>query len=135
MMTPPTISGNKIFPEKWLHATVASDAQGQSVDFIPRSGENGFTLIEMLTVLAILAILTFVALPAFANDFTAEQTVVLKEIEGRMAAVKGDEAKLAQLIKQKGCVEKAADFDGLQACLSQFQIDPLLDEVKSAAHE
>jgi hypothetical protein len=78
---------------------------------------------------------TFVALPAFANDFTVEQTVVLKEIEGRMAAVKGDEAKLAQLIKQKGCVEKAADLDGLQGCLSQFRMDPLLDEVKSAAHE
>jgi len=78
---------------------------------------------------------TFVALPAFANDFTAEQTVVLKEIEGRMAAVKGDEAKLAQLIKQKGCVEKTADLDGLQGCLSQFQMDPPQNEVKSAAHE
>ena len=74
---------------------------------------------------------TFVACPAFANEFNVEQTMILNEIEGKMAISKGDEAKLAQLIKQKGCVEKATDLDGLQGCLSKFQTDQLQGAVKT----
>lgn len=68
---------------------------------------------------------TFVACPAFANDFNAEQTLTLKEIDNKMAIFKGDEAKLSQLIKQKECVERSTDLDGLQGCLSKFQTEQL----------
>ena len=66
---------------------------------------------------------TVVPWPAAANEFKSEQSVLLNEIAGKMAASKGDEARLVQLIKQKHCVEKATDLDGLQGCLSKFQTD------------
>ena len=66
---------------------------------------------------------TFAACPAFANEFNVEQTMILNEIDEKLAIFKGDEAKLAQLIKQKECVERVTDLDGLQGCLSKFQTD------------
>ena len=66
---------------------------------------------------------TFAACPAFANDFNVEQTMILNEIDKKMALFKGDQVKLAHLIKQKECVERVNDLDGLQGCLSKFQTD------------
>ena len=62
----------------------------------------------------------FIASPALANEFNVEQTRMLDKIAGKMENSKDNAAKMDFLTQKKACVEKAADMDGLKACLATF---------------
>ena len=62
----------------------------------------------------------FLASPAFANEFIAEQTKVLDNIAGKLESFKDDAEKMDFLTQKKACVVKAKDIDGLKACLATF---------------
>lgn len=67
----------------------------------------------------------FLVCPAYAGDFSAEQAKELEMIAEQMLQNKDDAAKMDILTQKKECVEKAADLDALQACLTEFTAEKL----------
>lgn len=62
---------------------------------------------------------TFIAAPAFANDFATEQAKVLSEIITKMDEMKNDPIQMDLLTNKRNCVEKATNIEGLQECLTK----------------
>jgi|GEM_PF-4302194 hypothetical protein len=59
----------------------------------------------------------FVAGPALANDFAADQAKMLGDVIAKMEQVKNDPAQLEALTAQRNCVEKATSMEALQKCV------------------
>lgn len=79
----------------------------------------------MKKLILAIVICAFTAGPALAGEFNVEQTKMLDGIAGNMDNFKDDAGKMDFLIQKKECVEKAADIDGLKACLAQFPPEQL----------
>jgi len=61
----------------------------------------------------------FIAAPAFAADFAAEQAKTLGNIISQMERVKNDPAQMDALTAQRNCIEKATKIEELQACVTK----------------
>ena len=69
-------------------------------------------------------VLAFIAGPAFANEFEAEQMKTLDTIRTQLEQFKNDPNKQKVLTEQKECVEKTADLDGIKICFAIFPLEP-----------
>ncbi len=78
-------------------------------------------------ILAIIAC-TFIAGPALATDFAAEQVKMLGDVISKMEQVENDPAQMDALTAQRNCVEKATEMGELQKCM-----DPSQEKKKEAA--
>ena len=65
----------------------------------------------------------FIASPALANDFAAQQTKVLGDIIAQMDQAKNDPAMLDALTAKRNCVEKATKVEDLQQCMEEPKAD------------
>jgi hypothetical protein len=68
----------------------------------------------------------FVAGPALANDFAADQAKMLGDVIAKMEQVKNDPAQLDALTAQRNCIEKATSMEALQKC-----VQPQAEEKKA----
>ncbi len=62
----------------------------------------------------------FIAGPALASDFAAEQAKVLGQIIAAMDKEKNNPEKLNALTNERNCVETATNAEALQACVAKF---------------
>ena len=67
-------------------------------------------------ILAVIAC-AFIAGPALATDFAAEQAKMLGNVIAKMEQVKNDPAQLDALTAQRNCVEKAVKIEDLEKCM------------------
>jgi Ni/Co efflux regulator RcnB len=63
----------------------------------------------------------FIAGPALATDFAAEQAKTLGNVISKMEQVKNDPAHMDALTAQRNCVEKATKIEDLQKCMDKMQ--------------
>lgn len=73
---------------------------------------------------------SFIAAPAFATDFAAEQAKSLGNIIAKMEQVKNDPAQMDALTAQRNCIEKATKVEDLQGCMDQAKGDEKKAEKK-----
>ncbi|MCF6187414.1 MAG: hypothetical protein L3J49_08080 [Desulfobulbaceae bacterium] len=67
----------------------------------------------------------FIAGPALANDFAAEQAKTLGDIIVKMDQAKENPAVLDILTSKRNCVEAATNIEGLQECIAKFPSQPM----------